>query len=330
VVGAPLRDRRLWLTSLLAVGIAFIATSRLAPTSYLDVVGSARSLVNETVTAVIPSRAAAATARNRATLRARYALDPTTLGELAGRRVHIDPIETGVAFAYPELTWAPLPVFQSYSAYTPALDRLNADRLASPEAPERILRGVTFVQDPADWLTRQRGHPLLPGESIPNVVDGRYRWFESPAAMLETFCRYRELSSIRGWQVLSRSGGSCGPAEAITTIEAREGVAVQVPVESRPDRFVIVRVHGLEPSILGRLRTTLYKPEEWYVTVGGVRYRLVTPTASDGLLLAVPPVADGTGDFAFGPPIESISIESRQKGKRLLTYEFQSVPLVAP
>jgi hypothetical protein len=148
--------------------------------------------------------------------------------------------------------------------------------------------------------------------------------------MLQTFCRYRELSSIASWQVLGLSGGSCGPAEPLGTIEAAEGVTVQVPVESRPGRFVIVRVHGLEPSLLGRLRTTLYKPGEWYVTVRGLRYRLVTPTASDGLLLAVPPAADGTGEFAFGPPIDSISVEGRQKGKRLLTYEFESVPLLGP
>ena len=87
VIGAPLRDRRLWLTSLLAVGVAFVATSRLAPASYVDVVESARSLVSEVATAVGPSRAEAAVEGNRATLRARYGLDPTTLLELAGRLV---------------------------------------------------------------------------------------------------------------------------------------------------------------------------------------------------------------------------------------------------
>jgi hypothetical protein len=330
VLGSELRDRRMWLTSLLAVGIAFAGVARLQPIASINVVASARSLVTEAVTAAIPSRAQAAAERNRAALRTRYALDPTTLGELAGRRVHIDPVEAGVAFAYPEMTWAPLPVIQSYSTYTSVLDRLNADRLTSPEAPERILRGVGYNRNPAAWLTLQRGRATLPGESIPDVVDGRFRWFEAPAAMLQTFCRYRELSSIASWQVLGLSGGSCGPAEPLGAVEAAEGVAVQVPVESRPGRFVIVRVHGLEPSLLGRLRTTLYKPGEWYVTVRGVRYRLVTPTASDGLLLAVPPAADGTGEFAFGQPIDSISIAGRQKGKRILTYEFESVPLIRP
>jgi hypothetical protein len=330
VIGAPLRDRRLWLTSLLVAGVAFTATAKITPAAYVDVVASVRSLAVESANAIIPARAQRTQDRNRATLRTRYGLDPITLAELTGRRVAMDPGEIGVAFAYPEISWAPLPVLQSYYAFTPALDRLNADRLASAEAPERILRQFSPEPDPPDWLTRQRGRPLLPGETIPFVVDGRYRWFEAPAATLETFCRYRQLSSIGNWQVLGLSDGSCGPAEPLETVRAREGVSVPVPIDTRPGRLVIVRVRGLEPSLLDRVRTTLFKAEEWYVTIAGIRYRLVAPTASDGLLLAVPPEADGTGLFAFGPPIESLSLASREPGRRTLTYEFESVPLLGP
>jgi hypothetical protein len=223
-----------------------------------------------------------------------------------------------------------LPVIQSYSAYTSVLDHLNADRLAAADAPERILRLIRFRSDPPDWLSRQIGRPLMPGESLPVVLDGRFRWFEAPAAMLETFCRYRQMSSIGRWQVLGLSGDSCGPAEPLATVRARAGVAVPVPIETRPGRFVIVRVHGLEPSLVNRVRTALFKADEWYVTIGGIRYRLVAPTAADGLLLAVPPEADGTGMFAFGPPIESISIQSRPARGRMLTFDFESVPLVRP
>ena len=35
--------------------------------------------------------------------------------------------------------WSPRPVFQSYSAYTPALDQLNASHLASRESADHIL-----------------------------------------------------------------------------------------------------------------------------------------------------------------------------------------------
>ena len=288
VIGAPLRDRRLWLTSLLVVAVAYVAVPGLTPASYVDVVASARSLVSETATAVIPDRAHRVQERNRANLRKRYALDPTTLAELAGTRVSVDPFEAAVAFAYPEVAWAPLPVMQSYAAYTPVLDRLNADRLASPDGPERILRSVTFTADPPNWLTHQRGHPLRPGETIPFTVDGRYRWFEAPAAMLQTFCRYRQMSAIGMWQVLVRSGGSCGPAEPLETVTAQEGKPVQVPVETRPGRFVTVRIHGLEPSLLDRVRTAMWKADEWYVTIADVALPDVAPTAADGLLLAVP------------------------------------------
>jgi len=329
VIGAPLGDRRLWLRSLLAAGIALVAIPGQTPGSYVDVLGSVRSLVTETATAVIPARAHRVEELNRATMRKRYGLDPATLAELAGTRVAVDPVEAGVAFAHPEVTWAPLPIMQSYSAFTPALDRLNADRLASAARPDRILRSVTFVAEPSDWLTRQRGHPLRPGETIPATVDGRFQWFEAPAAMLETFCRYREMRAIGMWQVLGASGGSCGPAEPLKTVTAREGEAVAVPVETRPGRFVTVRIHGLEPSLLERLKTALWKADEWYVTIADVRYRLVAATASDGLLMAVPPAADGSGRFAFGPPIESLSVESRSGDHdRSLTYEFESVPLL--
>ena len=187
---------------------------------------------------------------------------------------------------------------------------------------------MTFTADPPDWLTHQRGHPLRPGETIPFTVDGRYRWFEAPAAMLQTFCRYRQMSAIGMWQVLVRSGGSCGPAEPLETVTAQEGKPVQVPVETRPGWFVTVRIHGLEPSLLDRVRTAMWKADEWYVTIADVRYRMIAPTAADGLLLAVPSGTDGTGPFAFGPPIGSLSVASQHIDRaRMLTYEFESVPL---
>lgn len=329
-LGAPLGDRRLWIASLLVVGVAFVGAAKTTPGAYVNVASSARSLINETVTAVLPGRARGAQQRNRALLRTRYGLEPAIVAELSGRTVSIDPVEAGAAFAYPEMTWSPLPLFQSYSAYTPRLDELNAARLRSADAPERILRGIALNPDPPDWLTRQRGHPLQPGESIPVTIDGRFRWFEAPGAMLEMFCRYRQLASSAAWQVLGRSGQACGPAEPLATVKAEEGVAVQVPVETRPDRFVTVRVTGMEPSILDRVKTLLFKADEWYVTIGNVRYRLVAATAGDGLLLAVPSSADGTGAFAFGPPIASLSIQSglARHGRRTLTYKFESVPLV--
>ena len=246
--------------------------------------------------------------------------------------MHVDPWEAGVAYAYPELRWAPLPAFQSYSAYTTALDELNADRLRSAEAPDRILRQFR----PAvhnDRLSSQIGRPVRDREVLPFTVDGRFRWFEAPAATLETFCRYAQIAVSDVWQVLARTGRSCGAPEPLAAVSARAGAAVDVPVETRPDRVVIVKVGGLVPSPLGQLREALTKAPDWYVTLDGTRYRLVPGTAVDGLLVAVPPAADGTGPFAFGPPIRRITIAAGPHGRdsaATLTYQFLSVPLAGP
>jgi hypothetical protein len=310
--------------------IAFAAATGLTTQRYLDLRASVRWIAREFKDAA-PWSLAQTTERTQSQLRSRYDLPPNIVAAVASRRVHVDPWETAVVDGYPEIDWRPLPVFQSYSAYTPYLDELNASRLASAEAPDRILRHLSRYVSPPRWLVPQRGKPLAPGEQVIRVVDGRFRWFESPAAMLQTFCRYREVTASATWQVLERTGRTCATAEPIASLVVREGETVNVPKESRPDRFVVVRVHGLERTPLDQVRAALYKAREWYVTLSdGVRYRLVAATAADGLILAVPAAADGTAAFAFGTPISTMAIQSGLTGPgsgRSLTYEFLSVPL---
>lgn len=68
---------------------------------------------------------------------------------------------------------------------------------------------------------------------------------------------------------------------------------------------------------------------DWYVVLDGTRYRLIAGTAADGLLLALRPAADGTGPFAFGPPIRQMTVKqgtSAKDSRAPLTFEFLSVP----
>ncbi len=324
-------ERRTWLVGVLGIGIAFAGTSAIEPRAYLDVVGSARSFVNEARDSFQPGRTEQAAARTRERLREWYELDPATLAAIGSETVHFDPFMTSAAYAYPELRWRPVPIFQSYSAFTPELDRQNADMLRSQAAPERILRNFQPAT-PSDRLTRWMGRPIREGEFVPFTVDGRNRWFESPEATLEMLCRYGETSTTERWQVLARTGRSCGAPESLGTVSAMASEPVSVPVETRRDRFVIVKVGGLEPSLLGRLRDALYKAPDWYVTLDDTRYRLISATAGDGLLLAVPAAADGTGRFAFGDAIRTMTITQDDDGRGSLaplTFEFLSVPLPA-
>ena len=296
--------------------VAVLATARLDPLELLDVRASLRGSA-VTAAAVLPWRQADAVETTRAELRDGLALPPDVLAAIEGQTGHVDPWQTVVAFAYPEVHWSPLPVFQSYSAYTTALDDLNVAKLRDDTAaPTRILRERVDDVD---------GTPL--------AVDRRFVWWESPATMLETLCRYEELAASDRWQVLGRTDRACGPPEAIGTATARAGESVVVPEETRPDRFVVVRIGGFPDGLLDRLRALVFRADEWYVEFpDGAIHRLVPGTADDGLLLAVPASVDEAVHprFAFGSPIASLRAYAGRYGDSsdaTLTYEFFSVPL---
>jgi hypothetical protein len=114
----------------------------------------------------------------------------------------------------------------------------------------------------------------------------------------------------------------------VATVESGAGHTIAVP-EPPTGSFLILRLHGLEPTPLDQLGTTLFKPLEWYAWLDGVRYRLVQTTAAVGLLVAVPGNDRSSPPFAFGPPIRTIRIGTGPAGTSTampLTFEFLSVP----
>jgi hypothetical protein len=314
------RTRRAYfLTAFGAVLVASIATVRVSSPILASPLAVARALAVETRVAVVPWAWPAAEARTREQLRSRYAVEPAILDALRGHTVSVDPWEAAVLEAYPELRWRPLPVFQSYSAYTPTLDELNASVLRGPDAPERILRRAVEVS-PA-------------GVVQPVTIEGRDRWFEAPAAMLETFCRYDEVAATTRWEVLGRTGRHCGASEPLATVVAAAGETVAVPQDPRPDRFVVARVSGVDDRLVDRLITSAYASPQWYATLDGTdRVRLVPGTAGDGLLLAVPSSTVRSPGFGFDRRTRSIAIApvNALVAPGPLTYEFLSIPLVSP
>ena len=252
--------------------------------------------------------------RTREELREELAIPDEVLGHLNDQTVHIDPWQAIAAFAYPEWHWAPLPIFQAYTAYTTALDEANADLLRASDRPARILR--ERVDD---------------AEGTPLAVDRRFVWFEQPATTLETLCRYEELAANDRWQVLGQVATQCGQPESLGTVTARAGEPVAVPQETRPDHFVVVRVTGFPDGVVDRLQSLLFRSDEWYVELSDRgRFRLVPGTADDGLLLAVPDDLGFSDRFAFGPPVTSLVVSAGRYGDQSdapLTFEFLSVPL---
>lgn len=202
-------------------------------------------------------------------------IDETTLALLRGLTVHVDPYETVIAWVY-DLDWRPVPVFQTYSAYTPDLDRLNAGTLVRPHGPQIVLR------------TRPEF-----------LVNDRNPMFESPEYMQALLCNFRELSATRNYEVLARTADRCGTAHLLSgPIDA----TTDVPVPSGgPGEMVFMRINIAE-SPLDRPRALLHKPAsspqvEFRSAQGVERFELVQATAEGPLILCVPPEAGFSADF---------------------------------
>jgi hypothetical protein len=216
-------------------------------------------------------------------------------------------LEGQLAYAY-GLDLRPLPTLEPYAAYTPALDRIGAEMLASPSrAPARIVR-------------------LAPDVSL--AIDERNPRFEAPLATLEILCRYRELGRERVWQLLTRGADRCGAPRIRATVSASWGESIAVPELDRADALMLVRVDGAEAHGLERLKTLLLRPDRRWITLDGRRFRLVPATAADGLLLRVSHAADYERPFAMATNPSRIAVrrEGEQPGGQL-RYTFVEVPI---
>jgi hypothetical protein len=290
---------------LLALGtalVAFLAAGNFEWRQF-DPVRSASRAVDHVET-IVGDRSGAVD-RSRIELRAWYRLDPNTLDALDGRTVAIWPWEAGVAWAYRNFEWRPIPVFQSYSAYTPELDALNRDFLASERAPERILRHQT------------------------SAIDDRLLQLDSPAATLEMLCRYVEISAGPGLQVLARTKNRCGAPERIATVPTRSGQPVAVPAGDPTRDVVFARVHGAGPTRYEKLRTLVFKLGTRRIILNGASsYRLVPGTADGPLLMRVPRSADFRAPFRLSPQAGIVAVQTGDD--RTLTIELFRMPIQGP
>jgi len=122
---------------------------------------------------------------------------------LGGETIHAEPWAIGQAWASGN-RWQPAPVFQTFQAYTAALDQVNAEELTSTDAAEMILRQVA-------------------------ALDGKNPSWESPAYQLELACRYVEVASDDHWQALQRSDNRCGDTVVVEKASANSGQSIPVP-----------------------------------------------------------------------------------------------------
>jgi hypothetical protein len=248
----------------------------------------------------------------RAGEQAVYYLDPATLKALEGHTVAVEPWETAVVWAY-GLDWKPLPVFQNYSAYTSRLDRLNAEAVADPDGPERILR-----ENP----------PLVYPEFETPDLDGRFAGWDPPQQARAVLCNFAPLTGTGRWEVLGRVENRCGAARPIGSRDAHYGETVPVPAPGRGE-VVFVRIHGAGVGGLEKLSNLLLHARSRQIVVNGAAsYRLIPETASDGLLMRGDPrLVEPEGFFSPIPQAKTIRLEGASGD---LTLDFYAMKVAPP
>lgn len=237
------------------------------------------------------------------------------VAEIAGRSLHVEPWEASIAWALTGqegTRWSPLPIMQSYSAYTADLDDRNADRLADALGPDLVL-----VEN--------------------RSIDRRWHRWESPRAWVELLCRYRPAARSPRWQLLERrpDGSGCAAATPLgDPVTAPLGGPLITPA-APDDAFVTVRFDGLAPGPVRAVRELLTRSSTWWVLrpfEQGVR--LVPGTAGQPHLLAVPACLRGV----LGPidtasvPIMSVSPVDREPApsRRTVTATYEVIPYRCP
>jgi hypothetical protein len=229
--------------------------------------------------------------RGRAADRDIYALSEPVLRSLRGRPLTVDPWEVSLAFAY-ELHWQPLPVLQSYSAYTAYLDELNTRALLSD--PDRI-------------VLRQSPRRLL------KPLDGRNPLWDSPRYNVALLCHFKPMAGDDIWLSLAPGNDRCAPPRDLGATDAAAGMTIEVPRHGA-DQLVLATVTPDSPSVWRAVSSAVLKdPQVLEVSVDGQAYRLPTALGGSPLVLNVPDSLGWPTEFGGGADAQSLSVSEASR-----------------
>lgn len=172
-----------------------------------------------------------------------------------------------------KLAYAPRPVFQGYSAYNPALAKINLAQLQARPSPAFMLVGNSSI-DGRLWSMED---PLVFRELL----------FNFKPALLEADYLLLERRSQPIWQF---------DAEAPTAYLTAK---LNQWIEIGDDKAIVLRVDA-RPSLIGRIMSVLLRDPQWFLDVetedkGIRRYRLLQSVATVGFVLS--PLIDSPNDF---------------------------------
>ena len=233
---------------------------------------------------------------------------PRTTDEIGGASIDVLGFEQGIAL-FNGFNYQPRPVFQSYSAYTPYLSRLNYHFYASDRAPEYALFKL-------------------------QTLDSRLPTMDDPHVLRLLIQRYSYRFSEQGYTLWKRKPGTFNAAEfdpkPLRTVSAKLGEKVSLADVS--DRNLWVEIN-YRFSLLGKLRRFLFRPVPVQLRVVDQKgeesvYRLPQPIGATGFMLN--PLVGDLMEFmraAGGEPtrrVQSLTVEVAP-GERAFVAEDISV-----
>lgn len=211
---------------------------------------------------------------------------------LAGHTFGVFPLE--ITWAAPMVKrFRPFPVWQAFQAYTPYLDRMNAEFLADAgRAPEYLV---------FDWEAIDGRHPLL---DVPAVTREMYRHYEAAG-------RYGSHLLLR-----RRQQPRFGEARRVGGTMWQTDKPLMVPAARHP---LEVRIH-LRLSAGGWLRNLAYRVEPMGVVLTGEEGAIISARVPPGVLV--------NGVMVNSLPASLDEFEEWMKGGRVLT--MNAVDLFGP
>ncbi|MEO6502047.1 MAG: hypothetical protein ABIQ09_09065 [Jatrophihabitantaceae bacterium] len=206
-----------------------------------------------------------------------YQLSGQLQAAVADHPVAVDSYESSLAWAY-NLNWRPVPVFQTYVAYTAGLDRRNAEALSRAPGDQRIMR------------------------SSGAAIDKRNLLWDSPRYVVAEVCRYRAQLSDARWLLLAKSTDRCQPATDLSTRALARGVSTEVP-EAGADQLLVMSFapDRVSPQVsLARAVDKSFFP--LMVSCGQSSFRVPRALAGGPLIVRLPAAAGWPaahlGDFS--------------------------------
>jgi hypothetical protein len=310
------------LGAIAALVVLFYPVSGLKPSGLTHPIARAKDAVDQLETLMLPGPRGKARAESREFLRSFYRFDPKTLALLRGRSVLIYPWETAPIWAY-GLDWHPQPLVP-FLAYSPYLDRGDAEAIASPSGPQAILR-----HSPCGAIYSARS----PGCEAWNAVGPTFLPHEEPEATIAMLCNFVPVRTTPKLQLLYRVPDRCGRPRLLAKRSLGNLENSRIPPPG-PGEVVFARVHGLKPSGLERLRTFLYRATDRYeIFDDSYRYRVVPGTMEDGIVLRVPPRLNYRPPFPVTPNASEIAFGTNPgAGVSDPSYEVEyfALPVRAP